>query len=429
MSWLGDETPTPWAPGNGRLLLRGATVYDGSSTPPAPASLLIDGEYVTSVFPAGSEPELDAETVDLDGAFIIPGLVDTHQHLATPPNRVAAEQVLRRLVFSGVTTIRDMADDLRQVADLARATLVGETPGPDIHYAALTAGPDFFVDPRTWQVSRGAVPGQVPWMQAITSETDLTLAIAQARGTGATAIKIYADLPAELVAALTAEAHRQGLAVWAHATVFPATPADLVAAGADVLSHITMLGYQPMVDTPLSYLDKQRLIPAKVDPDAPEIAAVLARMAQTGTILDATASMWVSAEMQDREHAADSADLAAALVTRAHAAGVPVSAGTDVETPPEAQFPSLFDELDFLHERCGLSTLEVLRAATSIGARSAAADDAGLLAAGKLANLVVLNADPISDLANLRSIRCTYKRGRAYPRSEFMPGLPGAPAL
>jgi hypothetical protein len=66
--------------------------------------------------------------------------------------------------------------------------------------------------------------GEAPWAQAIDESTDLPLAIARARGTGAVALKIYANLPPALVSRLAAEAHRQGLRVWAHGAVFPTTP-------------------------------------------------------------------------------------------------------------------------------------------------------------------------------------------------------------
>ena len=81
-------------------------------------------------------------------------------------------------------------------------------------------------------------------MRAVTPSTDLTLAMAEAKGTGATAIKIYADLPGDLVRRITGEAHRQHLLVWAHAAVFPASPREVVDAGVDVVSHSCLLAYQ-----------------------------------------------------------------------------------------------------------------------------------------------------------------------------------------
>src|SRR6478736_9429451 len=188
------------------VVYRDATIFDGTgAAPSAGMSLVVDGDRIVDVVETGRlvVPE-GAEVVDLAGRFVIPGLIDSHQHLATPPDRAKAEAWLRRMVYGGVTAIRDMADDLRQVGDLARACLVGEIPGPDIRYAALMAGPSFFDDPRTWQVSQGETPGTVPWMQAITAESDLVIGTALARGTHASAVKIYADLSAERVAAVAA---------------------------------------------------------------------------------------------------------------------------------------------------------------------------------------------------------------------------------
>ena len=233
----------------GTVVYRDATIFDGTGAAPTPGrSVVVDGDRIVEVVATEALVVPDgAEVVELGGRFVIPGLVDSHQHLATPPDRVQAEAWLRRMVYGGVTSIRDMADDLRQVADLARACLVGEIPGPDIHYAALVAGPSFFDDPRTWQVSQGETPGTVPWMQAITDQTDLVVATALGRGTHASALKIYADLSPELVGAITAEAHRQGVPAWAHLSVFPALPMDVVRAGVDVVSHVTMLAWQTMI--------------------------------------------------------------------------------------------------------------------------------------------------------------------------------------
>jgi imidazolonepropionase-like amidohydrolase len=412
----------------GSVVYRDATIFDGTGAAPVGGrSLVVEDTRLTQVV---ATDELDlpdgAEVVDLAGRFVIPGLIDSHQHLATPPDRVQAEAWLRRMVYGGVTAIRDMADDLRQIADLGRACLVGEIPGPDIHYAALVAGPSFFDDPRTWQVSQGETPGTVPWMQAITDETDLVIATALARGTHASALKIYADLSPELVTAVTAEAHRQGVPAWAHLSVFPALPMDVVRAGVDVVSHVTMLAWQTQAEAAPTYKSKATIDPTTIDPDDPRIGEVLDAMLERGTILDATGSMWESDEMLDGADAAGidrargNADLSAALTARAFAAGVPISAGSDYETAANDPFPALHRELYFLHERCGMPAADVLRSATQIGARSAGAeDDLGTLEPGKLASFVVLDRDPVADLRNLASVWCTVKRGVQHLRSDY----------
>ena len=231
-----------------QTVYRNATLIDGTGAKAQPGmSLLVRGERIERVWKEGSiafKLSPDTKVVDATGLYVLPGLINTHEHLATPPNRRYAEAQMKRDLYGGITVVRDMADDLRQVADLARASRVGEIPGPDIYYAALMAGPEFFEDPRTRAVSAGMTPGKTPWMQAIGPDTDLVQAVAMARGTAASAIKIYADLPGETVKAITAEAHRQGIPVWAHAAVFPASPAQVLDAGVDVVSHVCMLAYQ-----------------------------------------------------------------------------------------------------------------------------------------------------------------------------------------
>ena len=96
----------------------------------------------------------------------------------------------------------------------------------------------------------------MPWLQAITDKTDIKLAVAMARGTYATGIKIYANLPAPLVDRITAEAHRQHILVWDHAAVFPASPKQVIDSGADVVSHVCTLAYQASKTMPRAYHDR-----------------------------------------------------------------------------------------------------------------------------------------------------------------------------
>ncbi|WP_063836139.1 amidohydrolase family protein [Actinacidiphila yeochonensis] len=425
-------TPFAPAPAGAVVVYRGATVVDGTGAPArAGTTVVVDGERIVRV---AADAEIDpadfdgAELVDLAGAFVIPGLIDSHQHVATPPNRPVAEAVLRRDLFGGVTTARDMADDLRQVGDLARASRIGEIAAPDLYYAALMAGPTFFDDPRTWQVSQGAVPGKNPWMQAVDEDTDLPLAVAMARGTSATAVKIYADLPGDLVADIAAEAHRQGMLVWAHAAVFPARPGEVVAAGADSVSHVSLLVHETAEGPLVRYKTKPPVDAARfAGGDDPVIEALFAAMRDRGTILDATASMWrrIADSSGDagepRERALANDTVSAALTAQAHRAGVEICTGTDSDPDLSLAWPPLHDELVFLNERCGMTPSQVIRSATLVGARSLGAEDErGTVEEGKLADLVVLDADPETDLAAaLRTVRTVVKRGHRHHRSDF----------
>lgn len=415
------------------VLYTGATIIDGTGAPARPRQdLLVRGERIAAAGPTGSLPADEvagARRVDLSGRFMMPGLIDSHVHLATPPNRARAEAMLRRQLYGGVTAVRDMADDLRAVSELARASLAGEIAAPDIVYAALMAGPSFFADPRVVAVSRGVTPGTAPWMQAIDESTDLRTAVTLAKGTSASAIKIYANLPAHLVAAITAEAHRQGLMVWAHSAVFPARPAEVLAAGPDSVSHVCYLGYEAQPVMLPAYEDRTPIDETRLaaSGDDPVMAALFAAMRERGTVLDATGSLFVLFEAErkadPRARPLRCTGAAATRLTRqAWRAGVPIAAGTDFVHKAGDPWPALHDELLFLANDVGMPPLEVIRSATLIGARAAGREkEMGSIEPGKLANFLVLTADPSADIANIRSIETVVKRGRAHAREDYRP--------
>lgn len=414
-----------------RVLYTDATIIDGTGAPSRSGQdILIDGERIVAI---GAHDTLApqagaARRVDLSGRFVIPGLIDSHVHLATPPNRARAEAILRRQLYGGVTAVRDMADDLRAVGELSRASLVGEIPAPDIYYAALMAGPSFFEDPRVLAVSRGFTPGTAPWMQAIDKRTDLRTAVTLARGTSASAIKIYANLPPERVAAITAEAHRQKMMIWAHSAVFPARPADVIAAGADSVSHVCYLGYEAQPKMLDAYQDRTPVDESRLAPtgDDPVIARLFDAMRKRGTMLDATGSLFVKFE------AARKADPKAKplrctgartirMTQQAWRAGLPISTGTDYVNPAGDAWPEVHTELRYLARDVGMPPLAVIHSATLVGARAAGQDkDMGSIEPGKLANFVVLTADPLADIDNIARIQMTVKRGREYRRADYI---------
>ncbi|MDZ4371622.1 MAG: amidohydrolase family protein, partial [Phenylobacterium sp.] len=100
-------------------------------------------------------------------------------------------------------------------------------------------------------------------------------------------------------------------------------------------------------------------------------------------------------------------------------AGVAIAAGTDGETPADAPFPALHEELERL-VAAGLPPIEALRAASFNGARAIGqAEDRGTIEVGKLADLVFTQDDPSRDIRALRSVVLTVKRGARYPRADF----------
>lgn len=416
------------------VLYADATVIDGTGAVPRPhQDILVRGERIVATGAHGTLAAADtanARIVDLRGRYVIPGLIDSHVHLATPPDPARARAVLRRDLYGGVTAVRDMADDLRPVGELAREARVAEIPSPDIYYAALMAGPAFFADPRVAAASAGMKPGTAPWMQAIDARTDLVQAVALARGTSATAIKIYADLPPDLVSAITSEAHRQGMRVWAHSAVFPTRPREVLAAGVDVVSHACYQAYEVQPTIPQAYEDHtpvdERLLAR--DGDDPVMARLYADMHERGILLDATGALFVQHDAERKAHP-DSKPLRCTgattirLVRQAWRAGVGISTGTDNDDGERTDpWPSVFGEIAFLVHDIGMTPLEALHAATQVGAQAAGQGaDMGTIGMGKLADFVVLAEDPSADIGHLRSIVSTVKRGKEYPRAEYAP--------
>ena len=412
------------------VLYRGATLIDGATgARQANMAILVHGERIERIDPAAAlSPPPGARVVDVSGLYAAPGLIDSHVHLATPPKPEFARAMLQKELYGGVTAVRDMADDLRLVAELSREARFGEIPGPDIYFAALMAGPEFFKDPRVAAVSRGLETGHAPWMQAITPATDLPLAVALARGTGATAIKIYADLEAPEVVAIVKEAHRQHERVWAHAAVFPASPKAVIEAGADVVSHVCMLAYQVSDPIPRAYHDRAPVPEARfangVDP---AVEALFAEMKRRGTILDATLRVYKALGAAHAAHPDGpppycSEGLAERLTAAAVRAGVPVSAGTDGFSPDADPWPSLQDELELLQDKAGMTPLEVIRSATLIGAMTLGQEgEMGTIAPGKLADLVFTRDDPSKNVRAFRTVVLTVKRGAPFWRRDYHP--------
>ena len=411
-------------------LFRNASLIDGTGASlRRGVSILVRGERIAEVGPNASlSAPKGAKVIDATGLYVLPGLVNTHEHLATPPDRGFAEAEMRKDLYGGVTTVRDMADDLRALGDIARASRAGEIPGPDIQYAALMAGPEFFKDPRTHATAQGAVAGEVPWMRAITPATDLTLAVAEAHGTGAAAIKIYADLPADQVAAITREAHRQGMLVWAHAAVFPASPAEVVDAGVDSVSHVCMLAYQASDAIPRAYHDRAPVQSERFAAgDNPAVESVMQDMKRRGTILDATLHVYVELEAEHLAHPKSpapycSAELAERLAGQAYRNGLLISAGTDGFSAPTDPWPALQEELELMQDKVGMKPADVIRAATLVGAMTLhEQEEIGSIAPGKLANLVFTRSDPLQDVRALRTIVLTVKRGVGFWRRDYHP--------
>ncbi len=413
------------------LVLEHAAVFDGPSASFLPdRTLVLEQGRIAGIFESGKKtlPE-GARVIDMTGKFVIPGLIDAHVHVASDPSgfdrRDRVVPMLLKALRGGVTHIRDMAGDNRALADLVRAIKSGEIGAPDIRYSALMAGPDFFEDPRTIVSSKGETPGQTPWGRAVGPDTDLTLAIAEGRGSGASAVKIYTMVAPDLLERIVREAHRQGMPVWSHAAVPPGKPSDTVASGVDVISHAEQLVFEGVPAVAAGpVLPAQRWLSPDIQavrPDHPAIVALLKRMAGQGTILDATLitgqAMLQAAEKDYPEFlpvARMRFGFACGVTRLAHELGVPVCAGTDgLMDAVDSPLPSLHQEMELLVRESGFTPAAAIQAATVVAAKALGVEKThGTIAVGFAADLVVLGADPLADIRRTRTIELVIKAGR-----------------
>ncbi|HET7611315.1 MAG TPA: amidohydrolase family protein [Rhodanobacteraceae bacterium] len=411
------------------LLLTHVGLIDGTGSPvQRDMTIVIEGRQIAAIYPSGSQPApKGGEVRDLSGKYVMPGLIDAHVHITdAEPDIAHYRTFLHALLLGGVTGIRDMAGDDRLLQFLADQANSDAFASPDIFYVALMAGPTFFKeDFRAQDASRGEPLGFAPWMQAITARTDIPLAVAEAKGTGAAGIKLYANLPAALVEAITAEAHRQDLRVWTHATIFPARPSDAVDAGVDTISHSPYLVWEAAPSVPDDYRMRAMGDFGHIEPDAPRILALFDAMEKRGTILDATLLVFKKeAEHHPQRVGAGIMPWSYAVTKLAHQRGVLVDAGTDdagfpygKDGPELGQPPSVHQEMALLVEHAGFTPLQAIEAATEVGAAALGQSaKRGTVTPGKLADLVVLDADPSHDIHNTKKIDFVVKHGRIYTR-------------
>lgn len=427
-------------------------------------SVIVLGEKITAVIPTSeltNQQTQNTKIIDASGWYAIPGLVESHTHIATEPNRQFAEFILNRQLYGGITTARDLAGDARALADLSRASLVKEIPAPDLKYVALMAGPGFFKDPRTISSGRGVTPGKISWMQGVTETSDMKKAVAYARGTWATAIKTYAALDARTIQLIADEARRQGVLVWSHVNVGPAGPIDVARAGVRTMSHISDVCAAAIPADVKAKSDRGEMSGfVDVDINSPKIDAVFAEMKRQNTVLDATLRLFVQYEKQEsamlkqaqrlakeqKENSKTSSELdeednkrrrrgvrakcgskeGYVLARRAYKMGVKISTGTDGWNGSKDAFPALYDELRLLNEEVGMPMIDVIKASAVNGAYSVGMEnEAGTISPGKLANIMFLKENPLDGVDSFKSVVLTVKRGTPYYRKDFKLGSPG----
>jgi len=435
MAVNGQSSASP----DGTLVLTNATIIDGNGGRPQPRkTLIVSGGRITDIFTTGKKEHPSGATVmDLSGQYVIPGLVDSHYHLL-PYDKAKEELIARFALLGGITSVRDMAGDGISLAELAKAARDSNVQSPRIYFSALMAGSTWFVDARVAMMMRGLPAGQAAWARAIKPDTDIVKAVAEAKATGATGIKLYADLSPDVVKKITKEAHRQGLKVWSHATIFPSKPSDAVAAGVDVLSHSVMMVFElednlPEVSDKASY---RRVDWKNASVDSPAITALLRQMRKNGTMLDDTiihtnlrqipAIIRAEAALSEEKRLPGYANYVESwtygITRRAHQLGIRLVAGTDFSEHPESQdFPNIHTAMELLVTKCGLTPLEAITTATRNGATVLGIQNSyGTIAKGKVADLVILSADPSANIRNTTKIEYIIKGGIVHKRQKVI---------
>jgi imidazolonepropionase-like amidohydrolase len=428
------------------LALVHVRVVDAGGAPPRDdQTVLMRGRHIVAVGPTHTtRVPAGARVLDGAGKVVIPGLWDMHVHVFDQPAFLPA------LLASGVTGVRDMGDVSAPLARWRDSVRTGAWPGPRVVF------PGAILD-------RTAQPGALPFWIAVDDSVRAHAVVDSLADLGADFVKVYQSLRAPVYRAVVDAARRRRLPVAGH--VPDAVPLlDAVRAGQRSTEHLTgvLLAAsrdgerlrRAVVDSMEARRDASTVFRvgdaqlatrvAGYDPERARVLyAALSRaetwvvptlvVHQAGWRLDDARftrderlrylPAYVRAAFTDVSRA-EAARRTTAVAERErfrlelrvvgdmHRAGVRLLAGTDAPNPFLTPGLYLVDELAYLVE-AGLTPLEALRAATLEPARYLGATDSlGTVAAGKLADLVVLDADPLTDIRNTARVHAVVMNGR-----------------
>lgn len=459
------QTVAPPAPVD--LAITDVTVIEPGSGEILPSrSVYVDDGRIVAVEPPQAKTRRTASrTVDGQGKYLIPGLVDMHVHLFLPE---PAEPKLALLLANGVTGIREMSGDcwaaagakkgcIAEYRQLQSAVANGQIAGPELMSltSTMVMGP-----------TRLKLPPSAPAFIAPVTAEQAKVLVAHLVSRGVDEIKTHDSISSAAFTALMRDAKQAGIPVVGHVP-FGAGSLGAARLGYRSIEHARDLLYdcsrygpeyrqqeaavvegQVGAKRPTSF-DRLTRTMAEYDPQLCQ--ALVRQLADTGIYYVPT---HVTREMEARADEAaylanpnfkyilperqkrwnDDFTETAALpeaerlaldrffehglrITRlAQLAGIPVMAGTDMSDTGVVPGFSLHRELSLLR-RAGLSNLEVLRAATSVPAAYFGRPDLGEIAEGAEADLVLLTANPLDDIRNTRSIEAVVSNGRLFNRA------------
>jgi imidazolonepropionase-like amidohydrolase len=393
-----------------------------------------------------------ATVIDGRGKYLIPGLWDMHVHTTWPPG---VEKIfLPLMVANGVLGARDMHSGSESTIVALKHAVANGTQ----------IGPRFFVAGPAVDGPNSYLPGS----RVVHTADEAREAVRQLKAGGVDFIKVYSSLPRELYFAVASEAKKEGIPFVGHVP-YPVTAAEASDAGQRSLEHLTEVDVgtsseeakikaeevEAMDQKHGSIPDADRL---RATYDSAKAAALFARfrrtdtwqvptlvvlyqpgqLAQGGHPTDDSLVAYIPKALRDYWHSVPPEFAAkmsalyqfhADLVGQINRAGVSMLAGSDCPNPYVYPGFSLHDELGLL-VHAGLTPAEALRTATINPARFlGVADSLGVVANGKVADLVLLDGNPLQDIANTKRIRAVIQGGRLLDRSTLDRLLAHAKAL
>jgi imidazolonepropionase-like amidohydrolase len=398
-------------------------------------------------------PEAPVETppgtleIGAKGKYLIPGLIDAHVHLVQilASAHMTGDQILPLFLAAGVTSVRDTGDEVVPETMVARFA----ADHPESCPRVFTCSPLIDRDPPFHNYESPAMI----FGRALTDPAKVPAFVDDMAAWGVTSLKIYVGVPRSIGRLVIAEGHRRGLKVIGHLGAYSAQ--DAVADGIDVLEHIW--GVWDFIIPP----DERRRADFRstLDLHNPQARALIAEIVRHGTIVDPTLAVFRNmillndlpevhghpdnnampmrllrlwredvARMNVRPEtlSARRGEFAKyqALTGILHRAGVTLLAGTDSPEPYCPPGTSLHQELEMLVES-GLPPAAAIRSATLNNAVALGwADRLGTIEPGKVADLVLLDANPLDRVANTRTIAKVFRGGLAVDPARILKLVP-----
>jgi imidazolonepropionase-like amidohydrolase len=433
--------PPQGVPENNALLaITGGTLLDvETGTPLRDSLILIEGDRLKQLGQTGKVAvPAQAKVIDARGKWIIPGLADMHAHLSTYEYRLP-EIYLKY----GVTTLRDVAGDVTLLRLLREEIKAGKRAGPRVFFTGMLLD--------------GAPPVHRSSLTLLADTPARAESIVNfLADQGVDAIKVYNLISEATLAKVIETARGRHLLVIGHVPR-AMTMTRAVEMGMDCLEHIRITAREILPAEEAKEIDylpvgvREPKLWSRIDLQSNEIKNIIALLARKQVYLDPTLTadeaLYVDGMQAMRTHpnnrllpqaildrllrqreaaifalpdemkslAAESFKKRQQFIGMCHRAGVRLLAGTDAFGLGK-MIPglSLHHELELLVE-AGLAPLDALRAATITAARALRKEsDLGSIKAGKLADLVFLDADPLANINNTQKIHGVMKGGRIY---------------